>query len=292
MSGKQSKKERKAKRDAERRAAAKAERQRTLATVVIIAIVVAIGGVLVYFSIDREEDLAADDVADEFEDLEEQFEEFMEEQEDAEDGDDADGEDVAAEDDVEPCDPDPAPEGAGEDKPTYDEPDEVLEDGVDYEAVIETSCGQVVVELDAERAPETVNSFVFLAEDGFFDNLLIFRNATTIGALQTGAGDNDNTWQVGYQLDDELERAEEEGYPPGTVAMANAGPDTAGSQFFFVYNDLFQLDPDYTAFGEVTEGLDVLQSIGAIETEGPQQEDPVEDVYMESVEIRTNEGTS
>lgn len=278
MSGKQHKKERKAQREAERRAAAKAERQRNIMTVIVVLIIVGLGGVLVWLSLAEEQTAADEELEEMLRELEEQAEE---EGEDTEDTEETEETEETAE--AEPCEPAPAPASAGEEKPTFSEPEQVLEDGADYRAVITTSCGEVVVDLDEEGAPETVNSFVFLAQQGFFDGLEIFRNATSISALQTGAGDNSNTWGIGYTLPDELESAEEEGYPPGSVAMANSGPDTGGSQFFFVYGD-FGLDPSFTKFGQTVEGLDVLQSIGAIEVDG---ETPLETVYMESVTIET-----
>jgi cyclophilin family peptidyl-prolyl cis-trans isomerase len=178
-----------------------------------------------------------------------------------------------------------APENADAERSPFEASEEVLEEGVDYQAVIDTSCGEVVIDLAEGDAPETVNSFVFLAQEGFYDGLEIFRNATTIGALQTGSGTNDPSWQIGYTLPDELALAEEGGYPAGSLAMANSGPDTGGSQFFFVYNDKFTGDPAYTRFGTVTEGLDVLERIGGIKTIGVQGESPSEIVYMNSVEI-------
>jgi peptidyl-prolyl cis-trans isomerase B (cyclophilin B) len=183
------------------------------------------------------------------------------------------------------------PTDDGDDPQTYEEPEQVLEDGIDYAARITTSCGTVTIDLAEDVAPETVNSFVFLAREGFFDGLEIFRNAATIGALQTGAGDNDPTWTIGYTLPDELELAESDGYPPGAVAMANSGPDTAGSQFFFVYNDQFLLEPTYARFGTVTDGLPVLERIGDIETIGATGETPGEIVYLEQVEILTGDSS-
>lgn len=265
MAGSKHKKERKAQREAERRAAARAERQRNIMTLIVIVIVVAVGGVLVWLSLDAEQDVADQD-------LEELLDELDEEGED--------GDELA---EVEPCEPAAPPPQAGQDKPQFDQPEDVLTEGVDYQAVIETSCGRVVADLDEQRAPQTVNSFVFLAEQGFFDGLEIFRHAPSIFALQTGAGDNSATWQLGYELPDELEAAEEDGYPAGALAMANSGPDTAGSQFFFVYDDS-PLDPDYAKFGDTVEGLDVLRSIGAIAVE---DERPLEQVYLESVTIST-----
>lgn len=269
MGGKQHKKERKAEREAQRRAAAKAERRRNLMTFIVVLIVVGLGGVLVWLSLAGEGD--DETLADQ------ELQDLMDELEEGQDGED-DEEPVA---DADPCDPAPPPETTGQDKPTFAQPEQVLEEGVDYRAVIETSCGRVVVELDEERAPEAVNSFVFLAQQDFFDGLEIFRNAPSISILQTGSGTNDATWQIGYQLPDELAAAEEDGYPAGAVSMANSGPDTSGSQFFLSYGDS-SLPPDYTKFGDTVEGLDVLRSIGAIEVEG---EAPVEQVYLESVTI-------
>ncbi|CAN5356313.1 hypothetical protein BH23ACT9_BH23ACT9_25670 [soil metagenome] len=180
------------------------------------------------------------------------------------------------------------PANVGEVKPRYPGgPLGVLEQGVDYAAVVQTSCGTVTIDLLQDDAPQTVNSFVFLADQGFFDGIEIFRNATSIGALQTGGGDNTNTWQIGYRLPDELDGAITEGYPVGSVAMANAGPDTGGSQFFVVYDETFeqafQANRAYTVFGQVVEGLDVWQQIGAIGVDG---ERPIERTYIESVTIR------
>jgi peptidyl-prolyl cis-trans isomerase B (cyclophilin B) len=181
-----------------------------------------------------------------------------------------------------------APVTASEQRSTFPAVKQVMEEGVDYRAVIDTSCGEVAIDLAEEQAPQTVNSFLFLAQEGFFDGLEIFRNATTIGALQTGSGTNDASWQIGYTLPDELGLAQEDGYPAGAVAMANAGPNTGGSQFFFVYNDKFQnafSESAYTRFATVIEGMDVLERIGRIRTIGAQGESPSEIVYMNSVEI-------
>jgi peptidyl-prolyl cis-trans isomerase B (cyclophilin B) len=278
VSGKQSKKERKAAQEAQREALRKKERQRTIFTLIVVVVVVAIGGVLVYVSL---EDPVSDDIAD------------LLASEDP-DATATPGDDVPLAERPIACGAQ-EPAGAGEAKETYDAPEQVLVDGTDYGATIETSCGTVVVDLDEENTPEAVNSFVFLAEQGFFDGQLIFRNATTIGALQTGAGDDDAGWQVGYTLTDELATATEQGYPAGTMAMANSGPDSAGSQFFLVYDGSFQeaieagtgLEPVYTRFGEVLEGLDVLEEIGAIAATGERGETPTERVYLESVTITT-----
>jgi len=259
LSGKQHKREIKRRKQEQRAAAARAERQRTIFTVIVIGVVMAMGAVLVLVSLDDDDRAVADAPTQ-----------------------------VPTADavDAEPCVPAAAPDTAGAVKPTFDAaPAEVLEEGTDYRAVVETSCGRVVVDLLEEATPQAVANFVFLAREGFYDGLQIFRNVPSIFALQTGAGDNDATWQIGYAFDDELSVAQEEGYTPGSVAMANSGPNTNGSQFFFVYGQS-PLPPDYTKFGQVVEGLDVLETIGAIPVEG---ETPTEDVYMESVTIVTGD---
>ncbi len=256
-------------RTAEREAARRKERQQTIFTAIVIAIVVAIGGVLVAVSL-REptpEELAA-----------------------ASEGPSDAASDPALENRPVACGAE-KPADAGTPKETFSEPEQVLEDGKDYQAVIETSCGTITADLYEGRAPETVNSFVFLAQQGFFDGLEIFRNATSIGALQTGAGTNEASFKIGYTLPDELEAAEEDGYPPGTLAMANAGPNTGGSQFFFVYNDKFTLEPQYAVFGKTSgKGLKTLGQLGEIPTvapDDPSNETPSEVAYIESVKITT-----
>ena len=262
-------------RTAEREALRKKQRQQTLFTVIVIAIIVGIGAVLVLVTVNQERDLAATPS-------------------EGPSGAPTEGPSDASE----PPDDRPvacgakAPKTAGESKPTFEKPEQVLEEGTDYGAVITTSCGKITVDLDEERAPETVNSFVFLAQEGFFDGLEIFRNATSIGALQTGSGTNEASYDVGYTIADELEGAKADAYPPGTLAMANAGPNTAGSQFFFVYNDKFQLGPDYATFGMADEqGIEVLEKIGSIPVVSPDGSDPAgaekpsKITYINSVKI-------
>lgn len=272
---KQTKKEQKRQKQAAREAARRAERRRTLITAGIVAAVVLVGVGLVGLTLfqDRQEAAAAEQQAAEA--ASEAAREASEEAEALADREVACGAE--------------APDNVDEERQTYTEPEQVLEEDTQYQAVVDTSCGEVVIDLAEDEASETVNSFVFLAQEGFYDGLEIFRNATTIGALQTGSGTNDASWQIGYTIPDELALAEEEGYEPGAVAMANAGPNTGGSQFFFVYNDSFALDPTFTRFGTVVEGLDVLERIGTIETMGVQGETPSEVVYMNDVEIREAE---
>jgi peptidyl-prolyl cis-trans isomerase B (cyclophilin B) len=130
-----------------------------------------------------------------------------------------------------------------------------------YTASIVTNCGTITVALNGKAAPHTVNSFVFLAGKHYFDNTKCHRLTTSgIFVLQCGDPTGSGSGGPGYQFRDEnLSGAT---YPAGTVAMANAGPGTNGSQFFFVYADT-PLPPNYTPFGNVTAGLDILKAIAA-----------------------------
>jgi cyclophilin family peptidyl-prolyl cis-trans isomerase len=271
---KQTKRELKLQKRAAREAALRAERRRTMITAGIVVTVVAVGLALIGVTLWQERQAVAEQARLAAEAQSEAARQASEEAE------------ALANRDV-ACDA-TAPEQASEQRSTFPAAREVMEEGVDYRAVIDTSCGEIVIDLAEDQAPQTVNSFLFLAQEGFFDGLEIFRNATTIGALQTGSGTNDASWQLGYTLPDELEFAQEEGYPAGAVAMANAGPDTGNSQFFFVYDDKFSQafsEPTYTRFATVIEGMDVLERIGEIETIGAAGESPSEIIYMNSVEI-------
>jgi peptidyl-prolyl cis-trans isomerase B (cyclophilin B) len=135
-----------------------------------------------------------------------------------------------------------------------------------YTARVVTNCGTIVVTLNGRQAPNTVNSFAFLATKGYFTNTPCHRLTTSgIFVLQCGDPTGTGTGGPGYTLPDEnLTGAT---YPAGTVAMANSGaPHTGGSQFFFVYART-ALPPQYTPFGRVTTGLDVLQRIAKAGTD-------------------------
>ncbi|WP_372727079.1 peptidylprolyl isomerase [Nocardioides sp.] len=134
------------------------------------------------------------------------------------------------------------------------------------EATIATSAGDVVAELDADATPCTVNSFVSLAEQGYFDDTACHRLTTQgIFVLQCGDPTASGMGGPGYSYDDEL--SGEETYGPGTLAMANAGPNTNGSQFFIVYGDS-PLPPSYTVFGQID--ADSLEVVSAIAEKGTQ----------------------
>ncbi|MET0303501.1 MAG: peptidylprolyl isomerase [Microbacteriaceae bacterium] len=135
------------------------------------------------------------------------------------------------------------------------------------EATLQTSAGDIPVTLDGERTPCTVASFVSLAEQGYYDDSPCHRLTTSgIFVLQCGDPSGTGMGGPGYRYADELDGSEK--YPAGTIAMANAGPDTNGSQFFLVYEDT-PLPPSYTVFGQLSsEGLEVVQTIAADGVEG------------------------
>lgn len=152
---------------------------------------------------------------------------------------------------------------------------------------LSTTCGDIVIALNP-AAPETVRSTTFLAEQGFFDATACHRLTTAgIFVLQCGDPAGNGTGGPGYTLPDEnLPSEGEANYPAGTVAMANAGPGTSGSQFFLVYEDT-TLPSAYTVFGSVTEGLDIIQEIASVGTEdGGQDGRPRQPVIIEKASIQ------
>lgn len=126
-----------------------------------------------------------------------------------------------------------------------------------YHAVIKTNKGDINVELNPAEAPQTVNNFVTLARDGFYDGVTFHR---VVPGFVIQGGDPTGTGRggPGYQFKDEPVRRP---YKAGTLAMANAGPNTNGSQFFICLEDQPSLPPNYTIFGDVTSGMNVVRSI-------------------------------
>jgi cyclophilin family peptidyl-prolyl cis-trans isomerase len=184
------------------------------------------------------------------------------------------------------------PKEALKPKPQFSAPEQVLEEGESYEALIETSCGDIVVQLFSEDAPETVNSFVFLARQGYFDGQRFHRIDTSIDVIQGGDPTGTGGGGPGYSIPDEL--TGDESYGPGVLAMANAGPDTGGSQFFLVSGDDGHLLDDqgaWTIFGSVLGGLDVIETIQALPIQDPAAglsgQQPAQSVYIERISIRT-----
>ncbi len=172
------------------------------------------------------------------------------------------------------------PEGAGEPKPEFDGPDQVLGGESRYTATVRTSCGTITLELLADDAPATANNFAFLASNGFYDATPVHRvvpGFVVQGGDPTGTG----TGGPGYRFADELDAARSRGYRRGTLAMANAGPDTNGSQFFITLDDV-GLPPDYAVFGVVTDGMDAVDRIAQVPLAG---EAPKQQVFLERVEV-------
>ncbi|RCK80819.1 MAG: Peptidyl-prolyl cis-trans isomerase [Candidatus Ozemobacter sibiricus] len=137
-----------------------------------------------------------------------------------------------------------------------------------YVATLHTSHGEIEIELFVKEAPRTVNNFVFLAREGFYDGT-IFHRIIKDFMIQGGDPEGTGMGGPGYRFDDELPARHS--YEPGIVAMANAGPNTQGSQFFICNGPgAKRLDsrPNYTQFGKVIKGMDVVQAISDVEV-GP-----------------------
>lgn len=152
---------------------------------------------------------------------------------------------------------------------------------------VSTNCGDIVISTLPDAAPRTVASMEFLAGEGFFDRTACHRLTTEgIFVLQCGDPAGNGSGGPGYSVPDEnLPAQGEVNYPAGTVAMANAGPGTGGSQFFLVYEDT-TLGPDYTVWGTITEGLDVVRGIAAAGvTDGASDGQPNQPVVIESVRL-------
>jgi len=154
-------------------------------------------------------------------------------------------------------------------------------------AVINTNKGIIKIELLEEDAPKTTENFRLLAEKGYYDNVIFHR---VIKGFMVQGGDplgegygGESAW--GGKFNDEINKTSalyQGGYDKGTVAMANSGPNTNGSQFFIMHTD-YPLPPLYTKFGKVIEGQDVVDAIAEVQTN--QRDKPVEPVMMESVKI-------
>ena len=171
------------------------------------------------------------------------------------------------------------PEGYGDPKPQFTAAEQVF-DGGRSTARITTSCGEIEIELYGNGAPVTANNFTFLAEKQFYDATVVHRVVPGF-VIQMGDPTGTGTGGPGYRFADELAVAREHGYARGTVAMANAGPDTNGSQFFICLDDV-GLPPQYSVFGRVTAGMDVVDAIADVPLRG---ESPLETVFVEAVAV-------
>jgi peptidyl-prolyl cis-trans isomerase B (cyclophilin B) len=150
-----------------------------------------------------------------------------------------------------------------------------------------TNQGEIVIETIPSLAPLTVNAIAALAQKNYFDNTICHRLTTEgIFVLQCGDPTGTGTGGPGFTIPDEnLPQPIENNYPAGTVAMANAGPGTSGSQFFLVYQDT-TLGPDYTIWGSITSGLDILQTIASAGVvDGGADGAPATGVTIESTKV-------
>ncbi|HSK97027.1 MAG TPA: peptidylprolyl isomerase [Euzebyales bacterium] len=171
------------------------------------------------------------------------------------------------------------PEGYDEPKPQFSAPEQVLDGAAS--ARITTSCGVIEIDLLADESPVTANNFAFLAAREFYDATIVHRVVPGF-VVQMGDPTGTGTGGPGYRFPDELGAAQQRGYARGTVAMANAGPDTNGSQFFICLEDV-GLPPQYAVFGTVTSGMDVVDQIADIPTS--RDERPLQTVFVERVEL-------
>ena len=162
---------------------------------------------------------------------------------------------------------------------------EAPEMGIDpskrYTATMNTSLGEIVIALDAIKAPTTVNNFVFLALNHYYDGVIFHR---IINGFMCQGGDPTGTGRggPGYRFEDELPKPRE--YQIGSVAMATAGPNTNGRQFFIVSGPSgVGLPPQYSLFGQVVKGLEIVDEMQRVPTGGGDK--PKTDVVINSVEI-------
>jgi len=150
-----------------------------------------------------------------------------------------------------------------------------------YQAVLSTTAGEITIKLYADKTPITVNNFVYLSQKDFYNQTIFHR---TIKGFMIQGGDPEGTGAggPGYRFDDEPFEGE---YKRGIVAMANAGPNTNGSQFFIMHQD-YPLPPNYIIFGEVVKGLEVVDKIVSAPVEpGGEGSTPVNPITIKSVEI-------
>jgi cyclophilin family peptidyl-prolyl cis-trans isomerase len=152
-----------------------------------------------------------------------------------------------------------------------------------YTAILKTSEGDITIEFDAKKTPITVNNFIALARKNFYNNT-IFHRVIKDFMIQGGDPNGDGSGGPGYKFDDENLEGK---YTRGTVAMANSGPNTNGSQFFIIHKD-YNLPNKYVIFGHVSSGMEVVDKISEAEVtinSSMENSKPVNPVKINSVEI-------
>lgn len=172
--------------------------------------------------------------------------------------------------------------------PQWSAPPEMkIDESKTYIATIETNRGTIVAELYADKAPETVNNFVCLASEGYYDGV-IFHRVILDFMIQTGDPTGTGRGGPGYAIADELP-GDDLDYNEGVLAMANSGPNTNGSQFFINHgNNSGRLDKTYTIFGQVIEGMDVVDTIARVPVQpspSGEQSSPVATMTVLSITI-------
>ena len=137
-----------------------------------------------------------------------------------------------------------------------------------YQATMSTDKGDIIIDLFTDKVPNTVNNFVFLARQGYYDGTIFHR---VIADFMAQGGDPTSTGMggPGYQFADEFDRSLKHD-KPGVLSMANAGPDTNGSQFFITHVPTPWLDLKHSVFGQVVKGMDVVMSIPPRDPQRPQ----------------------
>lgn len=178
-----------------------------------------------------------------------------------------------------PC---PPTDGSAERQTEFAEaPPMCIDASKTYTAVLDTTLGSITIALDAAAAPKTVNNFVFLARYRYYEGVIFHR---IINSFMCQGGDPTGTGRggPGYKFEDELPAPNT--YKVGSVAMANAGPNTNGSQFFLVSGASgVGLPPHYSLFGEITDGLDVVEAMQNVATDRGDRPDV--DVVINAVSI-------
>ncbi|HEY5709617.1 MAG TPA: peptidylprolyl isomerase [Solirubrobacterales bacterium] len=165
---------------------------------------------------------------------------------------------------------------------SFSKPKQVLTKGEKATAIVETSCGTFEIALDTQRAPKTANSFAFLAEEGFYDDLTFHRVAPGF-VIQGGDPEGTGTGGPGYSVDEKPPA--NLAYTKGVVAMAKSAaepPGRSGSQFYVVTAPDAGLPPEYALVGKVSEGYDVVERIDAL---GTPEETPKQTILIEAVTI-------
>lgn len=162
-------------------------------------------------------------------------------------------------------------------------PEMIIDQNKNYEVTLHTTVGDITIALNSKETPVTANNFVYLAKNNFY-NKTIFHRVIDGFMIQGGDPRGDGTGSPGYRFDDEDFTGE---YKRGTVAMANSGPNTNGSQFFIMHQD-YPLQPNYVIFGQVIAGLEVVDKIATAQVTNSfsgEMSKPVEPVSVTSVSV-------